>query len=118
MAAGSWVAVTILSFEAARLDPAVASGIAISRATDNRLWKRFIEQRYPCIRRRPSRRPGVREMGISAGCLERMRAMGPHRKLELEQKFVRGEMIGVTGAPELAANLAELARPVGHNQRS
>src|ERR1051326_7383226 len=42
--------------------------------------------------------------------------MGPHRELELEQKLVRGKTVGVTGAPELAANLAKLTRPVSHNQ--
>src|SRR5260370_22303580 len=47
-----------------------------------------------------------------------MRAMRPHGKLELEQQLVRGQTLGVTGTPELAANLAELARPVGHNKRS
>src|SRR2546430_2012169 len=117
IAAGSCVDVTMLSFEAPRLDGAVPSGTAISSAADNKLWKRFIEQRYPCIRGRPSRWPGyvkpVRDIGIPAGTLEGMRAMRPHRKLELEQKLVRGQTVGVTGTPELAANLAELARPVG-----
>src|SRR5437879_12788626 len=47
-----------------------------------------------------------------------MRAMRPHRKLELEQKLVRGQAVSITGTPELSANLAELARPVGQNQRS
>src|SRR5215467_9137946 len=50
--------------------------------------------------------------------LERMRAMRPHRKLKLEQKFVRRQSLRVTGALELPANLAELARPVSQDQRS
>src|SRR4051794_28982620 len=45
-----------------------------------------------------------------------MRAMRSDRKLELEQEFVGGFRFGVTRAPILAANLAELTRPVGQRQ--
>ena len=44
--------------------------------------------------------------------------MGAHGELELEQQFVGGQALAVAGAAELAANLAELARPVSQNERA
>ena len=44
--------------------------------------------------------------------------MGPHREHELEQELVCSQMLGVAGAPQLPADLAEFARPVGQDQRA
>src|SRR5262249_7495521 len=49
--------------------------------------------------------------------LERMRAVRSDGELELKQQLVRGRSFRVLCAAQLAANLAELARPVGQHQR-
>src|SRR5258708_37821445 len=53
--------------------------------------------------------------GISAGLvisylfLERVRSVGADGELELEQELVGGQVLAILRAPELAADLAELA---------
>src|SRR5947207_7552509 len=49
--------------------------------------------------------------------LERMRPVRADRELELEQQFVCRWSIAVRRPPILAAHLAELARPVGQQDR-
>src|SRR4051794_5326455 len=49
---------------------------------------------------------------------ERMRSVGAHRKLELEKQLVSGETVAVPGTAELSADLAELAGPVGEQERA
>src|SRR5438105_8391291 len=44
-----------------------------------------------------------------------MRAMCTHGELELEEEFV-GRALGIAGPPELRADLAELAGPIGQHQ--
>src|ERR1700680_1308302 len=50
--------------------------------------------------------------------LERMCAMCPDRKDELEQKLVSGQIVAVARTAELAADLAEFTRPIGEQERS
>ena len=57
-------------------------------------------------------------MRILSVALERMRSVGADGELELEQKLVRGPVVAITGAAELAADLAEFARPVGEDKRA
>src|SRR5947209_19922952 len=47
-----------------------------------------------------------------------MRPVRTDGKLELEQQLVRRRSERIVGASELRANLAELARPVGDDERS
>ena len=54
---------------------------------------------------------------ISLKILERMRAVRAQYEQELEEKLIRIAAFGVTGEAVLAANLAELARPVGQDSR-
>src|SRR5215831_5788272 len=49
---------------------------------------------------------------------ERVRSVGAQGELELEKQFVGGEAIAVVGSAKLAANLAELARPIGQDDRA
>src|SRR5262245_14400727 len=49
---------------------------------------------------------------------ERVRAVRADREQELEQDLVGVDALGVGRAAELAADLAELARPVGQERRS
>ena len=44
--------------------------------------------------------------------------MGADGEEELEEQLVGGRALGVPDPPVLAADLAELARPVGHERRS
>src|SRR5690348_16465499 len=46
-----------------------------------------------------------------------MRSVGAHGELELEEQLVGCKTVTVASAAELSANLAELARPVGKDQR-
>ena len=46
-----------------------------------------------------------------------MRAVRANRELELEQEFVGRRALGIIGAPILAADLAELARPERQQRR-
>src|SRR5262245_34336682 len=48
--------------------------------------------------------------------LERMCTMSSDRILELKEQFIRRRPLGVGRAAVLAAHLAELARPVGHEE--
>src|SRR5579859_5507930 len=47
-----------------------------------------------------------------------MRSMGAHGKDELEQEFVGDRTLAILSPPELAANLAEFAGPVGQQYGS
>src|SRR5438105_2072894 len=49
--------------------------------------------------------------------LERMRAVRAHYEQELEEQFIRIPALAVVAEAVLAANLAELARPVGQDSR-
>src|SRR6185503_10984689 len=46
-----------------------------------------------------------------------MRAMCTYRKLELKKKLVGDHLLGITGTPDLPADLAKLAWPVSEDQR-
>src|SRR5258706_12936636 len=48
---------------------------------------------------------------------ERMGAVGADRKLELEERFVRGDAAGIPAAPQLPADLGKLARPERQDHR-
>src|SRR5713226_2183187 len=48
--------------------------------------------------------------------LKRVRSMGADGKLELEQELVGSQVLAILRAPELAADLAELAGPIGNHQ--
>ncbi len=46
-----------------------------------------------------------------------MGAVGADRKLELEERFVRGDAAGIPAAPQLPADLGKLARPERQDHR-
>src|SRR6188474_2554086 len=54
---------------------------------------------------------------VSPGTLERVGAVCADREQELEQELVGDNAFRVRGAPVLTAHLAELAGPVGHDER-
>src|SRR5690348_1953181 len=49
---------------------------------------------------------------------EGMRSVRAHGELDLEEYLVRSEAIAVTRSAKLAADLAELARPISHDDRA
>src|SRR6187549_2477705 len=83
---------------------------------------RFINSFPPSLARRASARQActscpsgpTRRGRAKREDLERMRAVRANRKLELEQELVRGRILCIFRATQLAADLAEFARPVRH----
>src|SRR3954447_6558653 len=56
--------------------------------------------------------------GMDFIALERVRSMGANGEHKLEHQFVGGQSFAIACATELATNLAELARPVGEEDRT
>src|SRR5512138_853837 len=108
--ARSSVAVTTFRRDAAGASPAAAMKRS---AADPQTLNRFFKATSPSLPGTAQRRPGFVKLVPTS---ERVCAVRPHRKDELEQELVGGSAFPVVRPAKLAADLAELARPVGQEQ--
>src|SRR5512140_1634727 len=108
--ARSSVVVTTFGFEAALAVP--AASVATTASIVFHLICVFGIQVPPRIR------TGAPHERRSKHGSKRVRPMSAHRELELKQKFVGREILAVTGAAQLAADLAELAWPLRQDGRA